>query len=132
VTISDKNFTGIPIADIPVDTEYVRCNFAQPLPVDIGGGVMRGNRLFVGDDTPRTFTRCNMSNCEPPPGSTLTQCNTHIVNNNLLNRTDVVTVDGLEVGRRDFHDHIHYGRYNPDTESYDDIPSPVPVPGDYS
>jgi hypothetical protein len=130
--IKGANFMGKLIADIPVDTEYQDCNFSQPLPVDIGGGVMRGNRLFVGDDTPRTFIHCNMTNCEPPPGSTLDRCNTKIINTKLLNREDIVRVNGQEVGRRKFHDFIEYGRYNADTQSYDDIPSPVAVPGDYS
>jgi len=117
-------------ADIPLADEYVRCNFSRKLPTDIGGGVMRGTRLFPGDDTPRTFRQCNLTNCEPPPGSTVIESNTHIVDPNSFNRADIVRVNGLEVGRRNFTDNIHYGRYNPSTESYDDNPAPVVTPND--
>lgn len=127
-----KNFSNMPLGDIPVDDEYVECNFTRTLPIDIGGGVMRGVRLFPGDDTPRIFSNCNLTNCETPPGSTVNGGNTNIVNNRLLAREDIIRVNGQEVARARFHDHIHFGRYNPETESYDDIPSPVAVPGDYS
>jgi hypothetical protein len=129
--IRRKNFANMNPADIPVDTEYENCNFTQSNPVDSGGGVMVGVRLFPGDDTPRIFRGCNLVNCEPPPGSTLISCNTNIVQNDAVAFEDVTRVDGIEVSRQAFHDHIHYGRWNPDTESYDYNPAPVVTPQDY-
>ena len=117
--ISQKNFTKIPVAEIPVDTEYFQCNFAQAAPIDVLGK-KRGTRLFPGDDTPRTFTRCNLVNCEPPPGSTLVDCNTWIVENNVVMSTDNVRVNGGPNLKIDHHSHLTHGRWNPDTESYDD------------
>lgn len=59
-----KNFTGQATPSI-VDTEYRRCNFTQET---------AHTRLFPGDDTPRTFTRCNLKNCDLPPGSATVGC----------------------------------------------------------
>ena len=123
--ISKKNFTKTPVAEIPADTDYFQCNFARPAPIDVGAGVMRGTRLFPGDDTPRNFTRCNLVNCEPPPGSTLVECNTWIVENNVVTSTDRVRVNGGRNLLIDHHSHLTHGRFNPDTESYDDEPAPV-------
>ena len=40
-----------------------------------------GHRIFPDDDTPRTFVNCNLLNATPPPGSTVTGCNTTIARN---------------------------------------------------
>ena len=71
-----RNFSGRPDRRV-VDTEYEDCNFSQPAPRLAGRH--KGVELFPGDPTPRTFRRCNLVNCEVPPGSTLIQCNTTIV-----------------------------------------------------
>lgn len=93
--IQDKNYTNQPTPD-EIDTEYRSCNFTQQGVSDGLGGWLP-TRIFPGDDTPRTFVRCNMVNCEPPPGSTLIQCNTQLVEYD-----------------RDGSDHVH-GRLNPST-----------------
>lgn len=117
-----KNFSGQVTPGI-VDTEYESCNFTQSQPVDVGGN-MQGVRLFPGDDTPRTFTRCNMTNCEPPPGSTLTDCNTTIRENYLPSSPDTLTIDGVENTIEHHINRIH-GRFNPETWGYDYHPTPV-------
>ena len=123
--ISGRNFTGTDIADIPVDTEYQRCNFSRRAPIDIGGGVMRGHRLFPGDDTPRTFTDCNLVNCEPPPGSTVVRCNTTIVDTRIVSSTETITLPDASEIVVEHHSSIFYGKYNPATETYDDEVTPV-------
>ena len=119
----NKNFNGQPTPSI-IDTGYEFCNFSQPQPVDVGGK-MQGVRLFPGDDTPRTFINCNMTNCEPPPGSTLTGCNTTIVEKNILSgASDKITIDGVNIVEEHHINRIH-GRFNPDTQKYDYHPSPI-------
>lgn len=85
-----KNFSGQATPSI-IDTEYQRCNFAQTLP---DPNLPNRVRIFPGDDTPRTFIRCNLVNCEVPPGSTVTRCNTSIVASNMLIGSITITVDG--------------------------------------
>lgn len=85
-----KNFSGQATPSV-IDTEYRNCNFAQTLP---DPNLPNRVRLFPGDDTPRTFIRCNLVNCEVPPGSTVLKCNTSIVAHNMLIGTITVTVDG--------------------------------------
>lgn len=93
-----------------VDTEYVGCCFAQSQPVDTEG-VKTGVRLFPGDDTPRTFTKCNLANCEPPLGSILINCNTTLVTRRVLINTSTIVVNEVEVIVGDEVDIIH-GRYD--------------------
>ena len=85
-----KNFSGQATPSI-IDTEYQRCNFSQTLP---DPNLPNRVRIFPGDDTPRTFFRCNLVNCEVPPGSTVIKCNTSIVAPNMLIGSITVTVDG--------------------------------------
>jgi len=118
--IEGKNFTQTAIADIPVDTEYRACNFGRPAPIDIGGGVFRGHRLFPGDDTPRTFTDCNLMNCEPPPGSTLDYCNTYMTPGVAVMSQDTITLPDTSEITVDHHSILITGRFDPDTESYID------------
>ncbi len=54
-----------------------------------------GVRLWAGDDTPRTFTRCNLVNAEVPPGSTMIKCNTGIIRRGVVVDTEDVTVDAV-------------------------------------
>lgn len=95
-TVERKNFSGQATPSI-IDIEYQRCNFAQILPdpnVVNDPNEPARVRLFPGDDTPRTFIRCNLVNCEVPPGSTVVKCNTSIVVPNRLIGSITVTVDG--------------------------------------
>jgi hypothetical protein len=128
--IRDKNFTDADPAQLPEDTEYDHCNFLQRVPVTQGQS-RRGVRLWPGDDTPRTFTNCNMVNCEPPPGSTLIECNTRIIEYDVYSHSDELVIDEVVVSSEDKHNMVLYARYDADTESYDDDPTPVTVPQDY-
>ena len=85
-----KNFSG-QVTPSVIDSEYRNCNFAQTLP---DPNLPNRVRIFPGDDTPRTFYRCNLVNCEVPPGSTVIKCNTSIVASNMLIGSITVTVDG--------------------------------------
>lgn len=121
--ISKKNFSGVPVGDIPVDTDYFSCNFVQDQPVD-NAGSWEGVRLFPGDDTPRVFTRCNLLNCEPPPGSTVIDCQTGIIVRRQPSVADTVTIDGVTLTAQRYED-VAYGKYNAQTESYDYYPTPI-------
>ncbi len=107
--IKGKNFMGLEVADIPKDAEYKRCNFARRNCID-DSGVKKGARLFPGDDTPRIFTLCNMSNCEPPPGSTVVNCNCSISAKQVVVGSDTVEIDGESITVYDYAN-ISYGRY---------------------
>ena len=106
--ISNKNFSRQTNPDVGGETEFERCNFAQPAPVADGSDWV-GTRLFPGDDTPRTFTRCNLVNCEVPPGSTMIKCNTAIIRRKLLVETENVQVAGEVIVVETYAD-ICYGR----------------------
>lgn len=88
--VERKNFSGQATSSI-TDTEYSRCNFAQVLP---DPNLPNRVRIFPGDDTPRTFFRCNLVNCQVPSGSIIIKCNTSIVVPNALIGSITVTVDG--------------------------------------
>ena len=62
----------------PPGDEYRNCNFSYSAPLTDKDGKI-GHQLFPGDDTPRTFHRCNMRNCIPPKNATLTKCITPIM-----------------------------------------------------
>ena len=104
--ICRKNFTGMDVGDIPKDSEYHNCNFAQYSCID-DDGVKKGIRLFPGDDTPRTFVNCNMTNCEPPPGSICTHCNQALVERAIVVSTDTVEIDGFSIEVKKYVDRIH-------------------------
>ena len=116
-----KNFSGQPTPSI-IDGEYRRCNFSQPTPIDVAGQ-KRGVRLFPTDDTPRTFIECNLTNAEPPPGSTLVQCLTVVKEHRVITSTDTITIDGVSE-TVDHYSDLVYGRFDPATESYVDLASP--------
>jgi hypothetical protein len=128
--IRQKNFSNWDVNDIPVDTEYEKCNFSQNVP-DTSGANPVGIRLFPGDDTPRTFRDCNMLNCEPPPGSTVDNCKTLIMAREQDAHTETITVDSVVVSSRTFKKSILYGKINPQTLVYEYEPVPVDVPEDY-
>ena len=121
MTVEYDNFTNEPTPS-DIDTEYRFCNFTQKVPLDVGGK-KRSVRLFPGDDTPRTFFHCNLTNAEPPPGSTLTSCNTTVAAWRVPTTADTITVDGESVALQ-HHATFIYGRFDPDTWSYVDLPIP--------
>ena len=128
--IKQKNFSNVDPSSLPADTVYEQCNFVQTVP-DTSGADPKGVRLWPGDDTPRTFINCNLVNCEPPPGSICTSCNHSINKYNVFSHVDEVWVDNVLVHSEDKHNMEMYGRYNPDTESYEYNPSVIVVPEDY-
>jgi len=119
-----KNFSGQVPPSI-IDTEYQNCNFCQPAPVPDGGDYI-GVRLFPGDNTPRTFTHCNMQNCEPPPGSTITRkciVKAHVVHVS----SEYVTVDSIPIEVK-LYANIDYGYYWDGEYVYH--PEPIETPCD--
>ena len=119
--VRNYSFVGVVTPSV-IDTEYDHCNFAQPAPLNVGG-LRRGVRLFPGDDTPRTFTQCNLVNCELPPGSTVIGGVYSMVEYNQVTGTETVTVDGVVIESIDSHSHFTYGIRNPDG-TYTDYSSP--------
>ena len=115
--ISEKNFSNADPTALPADTEYERCNFSHTQPASLGPAL--GVRLWPGDDTPRTFTDCNLFNCEPPPGSTLVNSNAWIAETGLNAHVDELTVNGVVQHTNQYHKGRRHGRYNPVTEQYD-------------
>jgi hypothetical protein len=91
-----KNFTNQDTPSI-IDTEYRNCNFAHSDAVFDDPNYV-GHRLFPGDNTPRTFIHCNLTNCEPPPGSTIVKCNTAIIRTRVFDyQDDPIEIDGETV-----------------------------------
>lgn len=123
VTIANKNFVGVPVNEIPVADEYVRCNFMQPT-VNLGPPVT-GTRLFPGDDTPRIFRNCNMINCETPPGSTLDTCNTTLREYNVVHQVDETWVDDVLVASETIYKGIIHGKWNGAGYEYNGTPIEV-------
>ena len=120
-----KNFSGQVTPSI-IDTEYENCNFAQPTPVDTAG-VMTGVILFPGDNTPRTFTDCNMTNCEPPPGSTVSgKCVIKEFQKHVS--SEYVTVDGIALELKQYA-HVSYGWFVDGEYVYRPVPVEVPCEG---
>ena len=124
--IEGRNFSGkVGPPDIPLADEYILCNFSQPDCID-DGGVKKGIRLFPGDDTPRIFTSCNMKNCEPPPGSTYTDCNGAIVEKRVHKDSDTVTIDGQSVELENYVNKIH-GYFKGGSYTYFSTPKEIPI-----
>ncbi len=113
-----KNFSGLIIPPPPYDreTEFEQCNFTQPAP-DTSGANPVGVRLWPGDDTPRTFFRCNMLNCEPPPGSTVTKCLTAMKSFGLDGTVVEVEIDSVVLHSYQNKFNRVHGRREPD-DSY--------------
>ena len=126
MTIRDKNFSNFDPAAIPVDSEYVACNFTQKVP-DTSGAQPVGVRLFPGDDTPRTFRNCNLVNCLPPPGSTVINCNTTIAEYDVFDFDETITIDGVVIDTTTHYKMVIHGRYDPDTETPEYHPTPIEV-----
>jgi hypothetical protein len=128
--IRQKNFSNVDPTTLPADTDYEQCNFSQRVP-DTSGANVEGVRLWPGDDTPRTFTNCNLVNCEPPPGSTIVNCNTSISEYDVFSHADEIWVDEVMVSSEDKHNQVIHGRLDPDTLTYVYEPAPIVVPQDY-
>ena len=117
-----KNFSGQTTPSI-VDLEYKHCNFMQPQCTERNGKKV-GIRLFPGDDTPRTFIRCNLSNCELPPGSTTTRCNQTIAEKDVLHSTEIISIDGVTIEAKTYK-MVIYGRIRDGVYQYKPIPTEV-------
>jgi hypothetical protein len=103
---------------------YKNCNFSIPNCVD-DGGHKKGVRLFPGDDTPRTFINCNLINCEPPPNSTLTGCNTAIIDRGVgVSTEDAIEIDGTAIECTQLKD-VVYGKYEDGGYTYFPIPKEI-------
>ena len=126
--ISEKNFSNQDPTTIPVADEYRRCNFSRFQP-DTSGAEVVGIRLFPGDDTPRTFIDCNLMNCEPPPGSIVTNCNTWIVTTGEPAFTEDLIIDGIVEHTIQYYDRTVHGKYV--DGSYDRTGFPQTIPEDY-
>lgn len=124
---SSEYTTDFQMTDLPVllDRTFQRCNFTHKIPVDVAGK-KRGVRLFPGDDRPHTFTECNLCNCEPPPGSTVTGCLTVVKEFALESGTERITVDGQSIPLVHHIDRIH-GGFDPATGGYIDKPTPEDI-----
>jgi hypothetical protein len=123
---SKKNFSNQATPSI-VDTEYHDCNFTHTNPVQ-DGALWKGNRLFPGDDTPRTFVNCNLRNCEPPPGSTIIGCHCAITRPEVfVSSSNDIEIDG-ETITINHYNRIVYGRYT--SSGYEYFPSPKEYPFD--
>lgn len=121
--IKGRNFQKTPIADIPKDTEYRECNFSRQDCIDDGD--KKGVRLFPGDDTPRTFTNCNLVNCEPPPESVLTGCNVTIREKCVEVSSEDLVIDSEIIVVKDYAD-IVYGTYRDGQYQYKPTPTQIP------
>ena len=120
-----ESFVDVDPFSLPDDVEFIECNFMRTAP-DKSGADPVGTRLWPGDDTPRTFIKCNLINCEPPPASNLVRCNTFVVEYGVPDpaNDDVVFVDGIEVGRRRHFKRILYGRWNNDLQEFQHLATP--------
>ena len=114
MTIRNKNFCNIPIADIPADIEYIDCNLRQQQPVTVDGEPV-GVELFPGDDTPRTFTRCGLRNCKVPPGSTINGGHIPIVEIGLVISSEDIIIDGVVVDTIEEKVNRNHGYYDKNT-----------------
>ena len=124
--IFDKNFANMDPATIPVADEYIQCNFTQHVP-DTSGANPKGVRLFPGDNTPRIFRKCNLVNCEVPPGSTIENCNTTIKEFDIPRGEETITVGGQVVHSRTLTKQRIHGRVDPITKEYVYLPTPEEI-----
>jgi len=125
--IEGKNFSNQVSPDVGEETEFSQCNFTQSEPV-LSGSVYIGVRLFPGDDTPRTFTNCNLVNCETPPGSTMVRCNQAVRRAMVITGTDEIVVDGYTLETNIYSDIIYGWRTAEGVYEYH--PTPIETPND--
>ena len=106
VTRASKNYRDGALP--PLQASYTGFAFAFDNSVERAGKRV-GQRIFPGDDTPRTFTECNLVNCIVPPGSTIVDCNTSILERNISTARPGRRAGTLEV------ECLIHGHYNPAT-----------------
>lgn len=95
--IKDKNFSTVPLDQIPRADEYVRCNFSRQQP-DMSGAQPEGWPLpWVA-----RFVKCNLTNVRPATGSLVDKyTNTQLVELDVPGTVDdVLVIDGVEQSRR--------------------------------
>jgi len=107
----DKNFRNGRLP--PLKSEYDGFAFCYDQPID-NAGVMIPHRIIPGDDTPRVFRNCNLVNALPPPGSTLIDCNTSIIQTKQIKSSNTITI-GQEVITNTEYKNIVHGRTDPTT-----------------
>lgn len=121
----NKNFSRQQTPSI-IDTQYIGCNFFQDQPDEVDGKKV-GVRLFPGDDTPRHFERCNLINCLVAPGSTFHDCNTAIVEYDVLMSEDVLLINGVEINRKQHKKSFVHGRYLQSNGQIEHKPAPIEI-----
>ena len=96
-----------------IDTEYRNCNFSVKVAID-GKEGKEGVRLFPGDDTPRTYIECNLTNRIVPPGSTIINCNQTIAD--VYVEVERTKDTDMSDEKKDVYDvtyrHTIYGKYD--------------------
>lgn len=130
-TVQKKNYSGMlepPVEEI-VET-YVHCNFSQPAAIThpvtgkkVGVPIFPGSRVV----TRREFFNCNLTNCDVPAGSTVSDCNTSITTQEV--EEELIIVEGTPVSRIKKRLQVAHGRYvhvvNEDgstTRTYEEFP----------
>ena len=121
--VKDKNFSNQIIPRI-IDIEYRDCNFSHSDCIEVLGQKV-GVRIFPDDDTPRTFIGCNMRNCEPPPGSSMINSYSTIIERIAIVNTEILQIDAEQIEVNDYADKIH-GFYYEGTYTYHSIPIEIP------
>lgn len=117
--VEGKNFSN-QIVPRTVDIEYRDCNFSHSNCLTVLGQKV-GVRIFPDDDTPRTFIDCNMTNCEPPPESSMINSYSTITERMVISNTDIVQIDTEQIEVHYYVDRI-YGHYHEGIYTYHSIP----------
>ena len=104
--ISNKRFSD-PNPDVGNETEFFRCNFSQVSPI-FNGQNWVGVPILTGQGS-CTFIKCNLVNCEVPPGSIISGCNATIKRFKVEKAVDEIVIDGFSLGSTPFYVDIIYG-----------------------
>jgi hypothetical protein len=126
IKIRRKNFMNLPLDNIPIADEYIECNFTRKQP-DLSGPQPEGWQF----PRPAKFTKCNLTNVKPAPGSTVDEfCNTSLVELDLeIGQQDRIVINGVEQASRTRKvDRAHARRWNPDG-SYERHGAPLEFEG---
>lgn len=111
--VRGKNFIGCmsPKLEFIADT-YIQCNFSHPEAItDPVTGEKVGVPIFQDTrNTPRQFIRCNLVNCDVPPGSLVESCNTAVTGEE--KEIEIITVKGKPVEHVRRKRHVAYGHYD--------------------
>lgn len=117
--VKDKNFSNQIIPRI-IDIEYRDCNFSHSNCLTVLGKKV-GHRIFPDDDTPRIFIDCNMTNCEPPPGSSMINSYSTITERMIVTNVEILQIDAEQIEVNDYADRIH-GFYYEGVYTYHSTP----------